>query len=150
MSLEEKIDKLTAVIEANTAAQMEVIGLAKSGDGDSKPKATKPKKADETKADTGTATTVPDSLKQGLSSWLGEFAKESDKDNPDGIHPEVIARKAALKKAFTDLGVKQLPEIAGIEKGVERITAWFEKVKAKGRFVPDPEPAADDDDGLGV
>lgn len=153
MSLEAAIEKLCGIIEANTAAQMEVIGLAKSGgattaSGDSEAKKPgRPKKEETAKTETAT---VPAALKEGLASWLGEFAKDEDKENPAGMHPEVKARREALKKAFEQLGVKDLPGVLTVDNGVARLTAWFDKAKAKGRFVPDPEPAADDDDGLGV
>ncbi len=166
MSLEAAIEKLTASVDANSLLLQQVLAADAANGGDAsetKPKrTTKPKedaaakgKEDAGKADA--ATSVPDDLKKAIAAWLGEFAKEEDKANPDGAHPEVVARKAALKKAFEGLGVAKLPEINTAE-GVTKLTNWFEKAKAvdkghgTGRFVADPAPAGDDDedDGLGV
>lgn len=150
MSLEERIEKLTAALEANTAAQMEVIGLASGGDSSTKGKGkgttTKAKDTDsgEGTGDAGTQTaTVPKELKTGLAGWLGQFAKEEDKENPDGAHPEVKARKAALKKAFEGLKVTSLNDIKTADE-VKRLSDWFAKAKkvdkgfGEGRFAADP------------
>ena len=156
MSLEEKLDALTAAVTLNTETMKLVLAASAAATGD-KPARTTKKKDDAAATGTttdngaGTATAgVPDETKQALAAWLGEFAKEEDKANPDGAHREVKARKAALKKAFEGLGVAKLGEITDADK-VSRLAAWFEKAKAKGRFDPDPvEETAEDDDGLGV
>lgn len=163
MSLEAAIEKLTAAVEANVDLLKQVLAAdeAKGGDAGSTEKKTRTTKAKsddtktETKTETSGATTVPAELKAALGTWLGEFAKEADKENPDGAHPEVKGRKAALKKAFEGLGVKNLTEITTAE-GVTKLTNWFEKAKAVdkgfgiGRFAADPEPAGSGDDDLEV
>ena len=151
MSLEDKLEKLTAAVEAQTIALNEVIGLTKSGGAASSGTASDgtaaPKKTNKKATETAGAVTVPDEQKKALGSWLAEFAKEADKDNPDGAHIEVKARKAALKKAFEGLGVKSLGEITTQEQ-IDRLATWFEKAKAKGRLAPDP--VEEDDDDMGV
>lgn len=158
MTLEDRLDTLTEALNNCTAALLEVIGTAKAGGGDAaddKPKTTRSRstktkddakddKAD--KADESNEVVVSDEFKKKLQAWLAEFAKKEDKDNPDGVHPEVTARRAALKKAFEGLEVANLTEVKG--DAVERLETWFGKAVGKGRFAPDPEP--EDDDGLGV
>lgn len=164
MSLEQEIASLREAINTNTEVMRQVLGQAQANSGsttsaasadEEKPKATRGKgKAKEDKADADDAT-VSDDFKNKIAGWLGEFAKEEDKENPDGVHPEVTARRAALSKAFEGLGVKKLPEVTG--ENVARLEAWFEKAQGvdkgfgKGRLAADPEPAGDDgDDGLGI
>lgn len=105
-------------------------------------------------------------LKAALAAWLGEFSKAEDKDNPDGTHPEVTARREALKTVLTSEkvlanGAGKLTDLDCDDMGEKRdiVKNWLE-AKAKkidrgfgvGRLVADPEPAGDgeDDDGLGI
>lgn len=93
-------------------------------------------------------------LSKKLSAWLAEFAKKEDKENPDGAHPEVPARKAALKECFGKLKVSKLGEMENDAKKLTALNKWFEE-KAKvddhvgagaGRFAADPSDDADDGD----
>ncbi len=86
-------------------------------------------------------------LKKKFAAWLGEFAKPEDKDAPDEAHPEVGARKTALKETLGKLKAKQLTDIENDAKKLTAINKWFEE-KAKvldhvgagaGRFAKDPE-----------
>lgn len=93
-----------------------------------------------------------DELKVKLSKWLGEFAKAEDKDNPKGAHPEVIARRDAIKAVLTKLGAEKLPDIAADAEKVGKLDNWLETKAMKadkghgiGRLAADPEPAGDDD-----
>lgn len=98
-----------------------------------------------------------DGVKTKLGTWLGEFAKEEDKENPDGAHPEVLARKAALKAVLNTLAGNDKGTLGAIKDDAEKIGKldnWFE-TKAKvadkgfgvGRLAADPEPAGDDEGG---
>lgn len=101
-------------------------------------------------------------MKSALAEWLGEFGKQEDKNNPDGVHPEVTARRAALKKVFGSekVGVEKLDELQADDKAEARkvVLNWLEnKAKkydegyGKGRLAPDPEPEEDSsDDGLDI
>lgn len=115
-------------------------------------------KGDDTSSDDGVTF---DGVKGKLAKWLGEFAKEEDKGNPDGAHPEVLARKAALKAVLnkltgTDDG--KLGAIADDAEKIGKLDNWFE-TKAKvadkghgvGRLAADPV-AADEggDDELDI
>lgn len=101
-------------------------------------------------ADTGTVTF--DELKVKLSKWLGEFAKPEDKESPEGTHPEVTARRDAVKAVLTKLGAEKLPDIAKDAEKVGKLDNWLEtkamradKGHGIGRLASDPEPAGDDD-----
>ena len=91
-------------------------------------------------------------VRKRLADWLGEFAKEEDKDNPDGMHPEAKARKEAVKAAITKLGGQKLTDIGTDQEKVVRLSNWLDKKLeadagfGKGRLAADPEPAAADDD----
>lgn len=170
MSLEAVIEKNTLAVEAMHAALLEVIGLTKTGKtsgtaaaGNSDEEGTKEKKTrakkGETDADKGSSSSegtagAPDldKLKKALGAWLGEFAKAEDKDNPDGAHPEVIARKEALRKAFAGLKVASLKEVTTPEQ-IAKLAAWHEKAKGvdkgfgAGRFVADPVETDEDEGG---
>ena len=98
-----------------------------------------------------------ESVKGKLSAWLGEFAKEEDAKNPDGAHPEVLARKAALKSVLNKLTGTDDGKLGAIAKDAEKVgklNTWFEdkaltvdKGYGVGRLAADPEPADDDDSG---
>ena len=100
--------------------------------------------------DTGTVTF--DELKVKLSKWLGEFAKPEDKESPEGTHPEVTARRDAVKAVLTKLGAEKLPDIAKDAEKVGKLDNWLETKALKadkghgiGRLASDPEPAGDDE-----
>ena len=100
--------------------------------------------------DTGAVTF--DELKVKLSKWLGEFAKPEDKESPEGTHPEVTARRDAIKAVLTKLGAEKLPDIAKDAVKVGKLDNWLETKAMKadkghgiGRLASDPEPAGDDD-----
>ena len=100
--------------------------------------------------DTGTVTF--DELKVKLSKWLGEFAKPEDRENPEGAHPEVTARRDAIKAVLSKLGAEKLPDIAKDAVKVGKLNTWLEekaltadKGHGIGRLASDPEPAGDDD-----
>ena len=100
--------------------------------------------------DTGAVTF--DELKVKLSKWLGEFAKPEDKESPEGTHPEVTARRDAIKAVLTKLGAEKLPDIAKDAEKVGKLDNWLETKAMKadkghgiGRLASDPEPAGDDD-----
>ena len=93
-----------------------------------------------------------DELKVKLSKYLGEFAKPDDKENPEGTHPEVTARRDAIKAALTKLGAEKLPDIAKDAEKVGKLNTWLEEKALTadrghgiGRLASDPEPAGDDD-----
>lgn len=112
--------------------------------------------ADTGAADTGAVTF--DSLKKELGVWLGEWAKAEDRDNPEGTHPEVGARKDAIKTLLGKLGAEKLPDIAGDAAKIGKLHTWLngsgkegkkdkatgELVFGPGRWAADPEPAGDD------
>lgn len=112
----------------------------------------------ETKSDGVTFET----LKGKLAKWLGEFAKEEDKPVEDeteaqkkareaNFHPEVVARKGALKAALNKLTGTDDGKLGAIANDADQITKlndWYEnkakvadKGHGKGRLAPDPEPA---------
>ena len=100
--------------------------------------------------DTGTVTF--DELKVKLSKYLGEFAKPDDKENPEGTHPEVTARRDAIKAVLSKLGAEKLPDIAKDAEKVGKLNTWLEEKALTadrghgiGRLAADPEPAGDDD-----
>ena len=93
-----------------------------------------------------------DELKVKLSKWLGEFAKPEDKESPEGTHPEVTARRDAIKAVLTKLGAEKLPDIAADAEKVGTLNTWLEEKALTadrghgiGRLAADPEPAGDDD-----
>ena len=101
-------------------------------------------------ADTGTVTF--DELKVKLSKYLGEFAKPEDRENPEGAHPEVTARRDAIKAVLSKLGAEKLPDIAKDAEKVGKLNTWLEEKALTadrghgiGRLAADPEPAGDDD-----
>ena len=110
-------------------------------------------KAADDKDDTADAGAVTfDELKVKLSKYLGEFAKPDDKENPEGTHPEVTARRDAIKAALTKLGAEKLPDIAKDAVKVGKLNTWLEEKALTadrghgiGRLAADPEPAGDDD-----
>lgn len=100
--------------------------------------------------DTGAVTF--DELKAKVAKWLGEFAKPEDKESPEGTHPEVTARRDAVKAVLTKLGAEKLPDIAKDAEKVGKLDNWLETKAMKadkghgiGRLASDPEPAGDDD-----
>lgn len=101
-----------------------------------------------------------DSVKDKLAAWLGEFAKPEDKEKPEGTHPEVDARKAALKAVLNKLTGTDDGKLGAISKDNEKIAKldnWFE-TKAKvadkghgvGRLAADPEETGESDDDLDI
>ena len=110
-------------------------------------------------ADAGAVTF--DSLKKELGTWLGEFARAEDREKPEGTHPEVGARKEAIKTLLGKLGAEKLPDIAGDAAKIGKLHTWLngsgkagkkdketgELVFGEGRWAADPEPADGDDDG---
>ena len=93
-----------------------------------------------------------DELKVKLSKYLGEFAKPDDKENPEGTHPEVTARRDAIKAVLSKLGAEKLPDIAKDAVKVGKLNTWLEEKALTadrghgiGRLAADPEPAGDDD-----
>lgn len=174
MSLESVIAELTAAVSTNNDLLRQVLAAdeAKGGDAGEGAKRTRRKAADkstdkpddadtgetktETKSDTKAVTF--DALKDALGKWLGEFAKKADKENPEGAHPEVKARKAALKKTLEQLGAKLLTDIKDDGDKLTRLWKWLhekaipvDKGFGIGRLAEDPkeEDASDEDDGLG-
>jgi len=181
MSLEAALTRNNELLEQNNALMAKLLASANAGsvvasgsaasndDGageetkaEEKPKATRAKKADKaaetTSAGDGFEIGYAD-LKKALGAWLAEFAKAEDKAAPDGAHPEVKARKAALKACFTKLGVEKLDEMEKDAKKLTALNKWF-VTKAKvddhvgvgaGRFAADPEDAeeAGDEDDIG-
>ncbi len=174
MSLEERLEALTAALEAKTAALNEVIGLTKEG-GAAAPKTT-------TKRTTKPATAAPETtagndggadnnenggaedlpakvaeLRKDVGEWLKEFAKAEDKDNPAGAHPEVAARAAALRAALDK--VKAGLKIGDITDAndFQRVHTWFHDKAKKvdkgfgiGRLAADPAPAGASNDDIDI
>ena len=157
------LGKLLAASAAAAASGAKGASAASNDEGgadetatETKPKTTRAKKADkpaETSAGAGFEISYDDLKKKKLAPWLAEFAKKEDKENPDGAHPEVAARKAALTACFAKLGVKRLDETEGDAKKLTALNKWFE-TKAKiedhvgagaGRFAADPADDADED-----
>lgn len=94
-----------------------------------------------------------DELKVKLSKYLGEFARAEDKENPEGAHPEVTARRDAIKAVLSKLGAEKLPDIAKDAEKVGKLNTWLEEKALTadrghgiGRLAADPEPAGDDDE----
>lgn len=93
-----------------------------------------------------------DSLKKELGTWLGEFARAEDRENPEGTHPEVGARKEAIKTLLGKLGAEKLPDIAGDATKIGKLHTWLngsgkagkkdketgELVFGEGRWAADP------------
>lgn len=174
MSLEDAIKALTEAVERNTAAINTVLSQAAGGEaaGSEEKKTTrKPRakaedksedKSDEaadTKTESKTETKASDDidfgdLRKRLADWLGQFAKEEDKDNPDGMHPEAKARKDAVKVAIKKLGGEKLTDIGTNQESVNRLAKWLDKKLVEdnghgvGRLVADPVAAADEDDDI--
>ena len=168
MSLEAALERNSDLMEKHNELLAKVLGAAgtKSDTADAGAAAPKTtgKKAAAAKGGDDVATAFT-ALKVDLAAWLGEFAKAEDKDNPEGTHPEVTARKAALAKVFSNpkLAVKKLPEIESDAAKIAVLTTWLNETAKKadkgfgiGRLAADPEPAddetgdAEDDDGMGV
>lgn len=176
MALEDVIAKLTAAVERNNELVEKVLAQAgassdtPTASDEEKPKrGRKPKEAAKTEEsdDADEKSEAPKSeskkeeksgdvdfagLKKRLSAWLGEFAKEEDKENPDGMHPEAKARKEAVKAAIKKLGGEKLTDIGDNQESVNRLGAWLDKKLeadagfGKGRLAADPEPAGNDDE----
>ena len=106
-----------------------------------------------------------DSLKKELGTWLGEFARAEDRENPEGTHPEVGARKEAIKTLLGKLGAEKLPDIAGDATKIGKLHTWLngsgkagkkdketgELVFGEGRWAADPveDGEGGDEDDLG-
>lgn len=188
MSLEVSIEALTAAITENTSVQRQLLAAAggeapettetettttgtrergKPSPGKSKRTAAEvaeDKAADEADAaksggSSAAGAVTFDTLKTNLSSWLGEFAKAEDKTNPDGIHPEVTARRAALKTVLVKLTGDEEAKLGMLEKDADKITRlhkWLEETAKKadkghgiGRLAADPTEAEEGDEDLG-
>lgn len=165
MSLEALLKANTAAMEANTAALLQVLSGANAG-AESAPadeKKTTEKKATDKKttakaADAGDGDgdgdVAPfDALKNDLGKWLGEFSKAEDKTNPDGVHPEVTARREAIKNTLKKLKADVLADIAADDKKIAQLHKWLndvaipvDKGHGKGRLVADPDEAGGDSD----
>ena len=107
-----------------------------------------------------------DSLKKELGTWLGEFARAEDRENPEGTHPEVGARKEAIKTLLGKLGAEKLPDIAGDATKIGKLHTWLngsgkagkkdketgELVFGEGRWAADPveDGEGGDEDDLGL
>lgn len=114
--------------------------------------------ADGTQAPSTPANAGPvsfDALKAKLGAWLGEFAKEADRDKPDDAHPEVLARKSAIKAVLNKLTGSEDGKLGDIAKDAEKVgkvNDWFEN-KAKnvdkgfgiGRLAADPAEEAEEE-----
>jgi len=109
-----------------------------------------------------------DTLKGKLAGWLGEYAKPEDKPvegeteaqkkaREANFHPEVVARKGALKAAMVKLTGDDEAKLGDIKDDADKIARldnWFEEKALKadkghgvGRLAADPEPADADEDG---
>ena len=115
-------------------------------------------------ADAGAVTF--DSLKKELGTWLGEFARAEDRENPEGTHPEVGARKDAIKTLLGKLGAEKLPDIAGDATKIGKLHTWLngsgkegkkdkatgELVFGAGRWAADPvaDEGGDDEGDLDI
>lgn len=165
MSLEAAITRLADLTEKQNGLLEKLLGSAAMGtptaDGAASGDADKPKPGRK-KADKPAETTSASGdnfeisyadLKKKLAPWLGEFAKDEDKENPAGAHPEVAARRDALKECFKKLGVSKLDEMEKVPEKLAKLNKWLE-TKAKvddhvgagaGRFAADPEASEDDD-----
>lgn len=164
MSLEAQITRLADLTEKHNALLEKLLaatGTAKASankaDAADKPAAAdKADKAEKAPAAAPQGPSFAD-VKKKLSTWLSEFSKEEDADNPDGVHPEVTARRGALKAAMDGLGKKQLPEFEKDADALARLNTWFD-TKASvvdrgfgvGRLAKDPEPAAAASDDMGI
>jgi len=174
MSLEDAIAKLTAAVERNNELVEAVLtqaGSAPAGDEEKpkakpgrKPKAEKAEDPEEEKTEEPKKTEKPaaksdddegaeidaTAVRKRLADWLGEYAKEEDKDNPDGMHPEAKARKDAVKAAIKKLGGEKLTDIIGNQESVVRLSNWLDKKQeadtgfGKGRLAADPVAKADE------
>lgn len=158
MSLEELIRENTEAVRENTETLKAVLAGATGSTGGSAPaetKKTEPKKTEKAdtkktepkkteKADAGDEITF-DVLKEALAEWLGEFVEGEDQS-----HPEIAARKAALKETLGKLKVEKLGELDGNPTDIGRLHKWLQ-TKAKtadngfgvGRFAADPEEGGD-------
>lgn len=156
MSLEDMLKANTAALEANTAALNAVLAgapAAAATPAADKPKAeAKPKADPKPKADAKAKNDGFAELKEALSAWLQDGCIGGKED-----HPEVLARKAALKETLGKLKAEKLGELEGNETDIARLLKWLnEKAKkvdngfGEGRFVADEEDGAatGDDDEL--
>lgn len=109
-----------------------------------------------TKSDDADGAVTFDVLKKKLSLWLGEFAKEEDAEKPEGAHPEVQARKDAVKAVMnklTDSDDGKLGQLADSPEKLVKLDNWFE-TKAKvvdkgfgiGRLAADPEEKSEEEE----
>lgn len=145
MSIEEAIRELTEATRENTVALKAVLagatsagavaaataaptaGAAEEPKGETKKKAadkpktdSKAKAADKPKADADAGEVTFEGLKEKLATWLGEYAEE------DPEHPEVLARKAALKATLGKVGVERLGELEGNAVDIGRVAKWLD------------------------
>ncbi len=170
MSLEDALNRNSDLLEEHNTLLKQVLSKAgvNSASNDARDGKTttttgakrgpKPKTAADNDEATGPTFAT---LKADLAAWLGEFAKEEDKENPDGAHPEVQARKDAVGKAFasdkigikklTDLGADDTVKIAALHTWLHEKAKKADKGFGIGRFAADPAPADEaDDDDIGV
>lgn len=173
MSLEDAILKLTAAVERNNELVEKVLASAGASGGDAageevkkpagrKPKTTEkpsepPKEEPKGTAKSDDADEADDAVdftavRKKAADWLGEFAKESDKTNPENMHPEAAARKEKIKGIIKKLGGEKLNDLAEKPDEIKRLNAWLDKVKVEdkgfgpGRLAADPAPATSSDD----
>ena len=97
---------------------------------------------------------------------MGEFARAEDRENPEGTHPEVGARKDAIKTLLGKLGAEKLPDIAGDATKIGKLHTWLngsgkegkkdkatgELVFGAGRWAADPvaDEGGDDEGDLDI
>lgn len=171
MSLEEKIEKLTAAVEKLTE-QMETVLNTDTGaaaEGDEKPKRTRRTKAEieaEKKAAESANANVPAeeaAVPAAEEPKAAEPAADAGAVTPEKLkeklsgwlsefpkgHVEDVARREKLKELFGKLKAANLTEVLADAAKVASLDKWFE-TKAKtwdeghgiGRFAADPAPAA--------
>lgn len=154
MSIEDLIAANTAALNATTEAIKSLIAAAPGATANApaaepaKPAKVTSKKevakaepepeADTSDEDAGEETAHA-KLTKDLGAWLGEFAAQ-DKD-----HPEVLARKAALKEVLGKLKVKTVKELSNDEHNTARLVKWFDKQVAAGRLAPDAVEEEEED-----
>lgn len=150
MSLEQKIEALTAAMERNSDLLEKIVTGAGAAKGETKATG-RGKAKSKTEEDSGDAdaggdddAVNPTKLKKTLDiakGWLKEFA-ENDED------PENDARSEKLSAALEKLGIEKISTI-GTEEHRSRVEAWVKKQIDIGRITPDPKAkgnkGADDD-----
>ena len=171
MSLEDKIEKLTAAVEKLTE-QMETVlntDVGAAAEGEEKPKRARRTKAEIEAEKKAAETATAEPAKEEASKPAAEEPKavepaadagavtpEKLKEKLSGWlsefpkgHVEDVARREKLKELFGKLKAANLTEVLADAAKVASLDKWFE-TKAKtwdeghgiGRFAADPAPAA--------